>query len=480
MRGRGRRRRRDDVTANELCGAGYYQLSVQTYLFVPDNGSGAWVQGNVTTPALAAHEFLAHCRRRRVQSGEAHSGTAKSPRFRPNAPAYVRYASCLRGVMRLSSNRFVLLSSLVATATAAASACGGRTVGAPGEGSHGADAGIGSTSSSGSSGGPASSSSGSGGPQGSSSSSGGPPSCETSTVSYPVDTSTCWPQIESESSMAGTGTCMATIEVPCPGDVGFDASDPCAPCVTLTGLGATGICSVEPFTDEDAGVKGTRIVCGYCCIGGRCPRGFRPLRGERLAQMAQVEAASVDAFHALNDDLARLGAPGYLLRAVRAAAKDEVRHARAVGRTAERLGAHVPRAQVQPIAPRSLEQLAVENAEEGCVLETIGAAVAAMQAEHARDAGVRRVMRAIARDELRHAALAWRIADWLDARLDAAARARVREARGAALERMRAAMAAEGAGDPVLGFPAATASVALVDHLWDALATGDMTVARAA
>jgi len=38
------------IPASELCGPGYYQLSVQTYLFVPDGLSGAWVQGNVSTP----------------------------------------------------------------------------------------------------------------------------------------------------------------------------------------------------------------------------------------------------------------------------------------------------------------------------------------------------------------------------------------------------------------------------------------------
>jgi hypothetical protein len=37
------------IPASQLCGPGYYQLSVQTYLWVPEGGSGAWVQGNVST-----------------------------------------------------------------------------------------------------------------------------------------------------------------------------------------------------------------------------------------------------------------------------------------------------------------------------------------------------------------------------------------------------------------------------------------------
>ncbi len=77
---------------------------------------------------------------------------------------------------------------------------------------------------------------------------------------------------------------------------------------------------------------------GTCCIGGRAPRGFVPRcdctaspHAARLAQMAQLEAASVDAFDALHRDLARVGAPRALLAAVRSAARDEVRHARRVG-----------------------------------------------------------------------------------------------------------------------------------------------------
>ena len=397
-----------------------------------------------------------------------------------------------------SSTRLALLSSLVASATAAAAACGGRTTGTPDESSSGGDSGVRSTSSSGSSSGAASSSSsGSSGSSGSSSSSGGPisPGCSNyTTVNYPVDTSKCQPQIESVSSIPGvSGACQAVIDIPCQGDVGFDASDPCAPCTGYpgAGLGLNGGCYTDPLTGEDGGVEGTRVHCGYCCIGGRCPRDFRPtggggrLRaggspsaGARLAQMAEVEAASIDAFHALHDDLARLGAPRSLLRAVRAAAKDEVRHARAVGRVAERLGALVPRTAVPPIAPRSLEQLAIDNAEEGCVLETVGAAVAVLQAEHASNPHVRRLMRVIARDELRYAALAWRIADWLDARLDGAERARVRDARRDALARLLGETAVD-AGDSALGLPAARASLALVEHLWNALVTGDMT-ARAA
>lgn len=415
-----------------------------------------------------------------------------------------------------------LLSTLVATAVTATfpGACGGRNAttstsdgGGGDDGSGSLDGSEGSTSSSGTgddgaSGSDAiadgegsdstmSSGSSSGVDSGSSSSSSASGSnssgaCMITTTMFPVDQTKCVPQLQSESTLTGaTGMCMMTVEQPCFGDAGVadgavtddggdDASntpDPCAPCRPFTDAGnvVSGFCSTILTSDN----KGFVTSCGQCCIGGRSPRGFRPrpartrsARAARLAAMAQVEAASVDAFHALHTDLAALGAPRRILSAVRAAAKDEVRHARAVGRAAERFGARVPCARVPLIARRSLEQLAIENAEEGCVREAFGAALAAVQSARAADARVRRMMRVIAREELRHAALAWDIDRWLHARLDADSRARVRGARVAALEKLRSELAAAGQGDSVLGLPAASSSLALLQRMWNPLASG--------
>jgi hypothetical protein len=188
--------------------------------------------------------------------------------------------------------------------------------------------------------------------------------------------------------------------------------------------------------------------------------------------MAQLEAASVDAFHALYADLARLGAPRDLLAAVRAAARDEVRHARMVGSMAERFGACPPPVSVAPAPARSAEELAIENAEEGCVKEAFGAAVAASQAQRARDPQVRKMMRVIARDELGHAALAWRIAEWLDARLDADARHRVREARVRALIALSAGIHDEQPPQDALGLPDGRATRVMLESMRPALASG--------
>jgi hypothetical protein len=230
-------------------------------------------------------------------------------------------------------------------------------------------------------------------------------------------------------------------------------------------------------------MAGCSNVGGFC-IGGRAPRGFSPIAasaetaaGGYLARMAQLEAASVDAFDALHADLARLGAPSALLSAVRAAARDEVRHARMVGSLATRFGAGPCAVSVPPAAPRSAEELALENAAEGCVKEAFGAAITAVQAERARDPRVRGAMRAIARDELGHAALAWRVARWLESKLDTAARGRVAGARLEALRALASSVHDEQPGDDALGLPDGRAARAVLERMWAALASGDLATA---
>jgi hypothetical protein len=301
-----------------------------------------------------------------------------------------------------------------------------------------------------------------------------------------------------------------TVELPChpaaaSGDAGADAG------AVGTGWCAPEACNAEcqalclaanPFWDGGPAVVpdicqlevvGTSLVaeCQYYTTGcGRPPRGFvarrasacsaSPGSAARLAEMAQLEAASVGAFRALRSDLARLGAPKRLLCAVRLATRDEVRHARVVGRAAERFGARVPATRMGPMARRSLLQLAIENAEEGCVRETFGAALAAVQAERAGDRRVRRMMRAVARDELDHAALSWRIAEWLEARLDAQGRARVNEARVAALAMLESELARDQPGDDVLGLPDTRGARAVLAGLREALRSGDLRSSVAA
>ena len=195
---------------------------------------------------------------------------------------------------------------------------------------------------------------------------------------------------------------------------------------------------------------------------------------ETLATMAQCEAASVDAFESLHADLARLGASRSLLRAVSAARNDEIRHARVVGKMAERFGARLPRKQAGGTGSRSLQDLAVENAEEGCVRETFGAALASVQASRARDPDIRRMMIAIAKDEGKHAALAWRIADWLETRMEPEERLCVKNARLAAMAALERELSGQDQENERLGLPDRRGQLAALEAMREAIETGDL------
>jgi hypothetical protein len=111
--------------------------------------------------------------------------------------------------------------------------------------------------------------------------------------------------------------------------------------------------------------------------------------------------------------------------------------------------------------------VALENAAEGCVRETFGALVAAWQAAHARDAGVRATMQQVAREETRHAALAWEVAQWAERRLPRGERERVADARTRALLRLKAEAAVEPPRELVdtLGLPTASQATRLFDGM---------------
>lgn len=191
-----------------------------------------------------------------------------------------------------------------------------------------------------------------------------------------------------------------------------------------------------------------------------------------FAEMAALEAGAVPAFRELRRELAFLGAPLGLRRAAHRAARDEVRHARLARRLARRFGGEYRPPAPDSRAPASLERMATENAAAGCVGETFGALIATWQARRALDPVVRRAMRAIARDEVRHAVLSWRIARWAEGRLDAEARIRVRAQRRAAAQALvrRQKYAPVPALEVLAGVPrsaqASAMALALFERLW--------------
>lgn len=224
----------------------------------------------------------------------------------------------------------------------------------------------------------------------------------------------------------------------------------------------------------------TTVSCGGPCGTGRRPAGLRRARsratcadpvGEWFATMARLEAASVPAFVRLAQDLARLGAPHDSIARTRAAAKDEVRHARVTRVLARRRGAVTAKAVVGEAPRPSLARVALENAVEGCVRETYGALLATWQAAHAGDARIRKAMTRIAEDETRHAALSWDIHAWALGKLSLSARARVEGARREAARELLREIAAEPAPAVVreAGAPPAHVATALARSLERAL-----------
>ena len=238
--------------------------------------------------------------------------------------------------------------------------------------------------------------------------------------------------------------------------------------------GQTPTCT--PFDDSSGG----HVACLYPrpCVGRR-PEGMSGENvngsdsvGRFLAQTAYLESAAVHAFERLRRELEAHNAPKRLGTAARRAARDEMRHARVTKRLARRAGASVPEVQVERLPVRSLEEIAVENAIEGCVRETFGAAVAVIQGAQAGDEDVREAMKRIARDETRHAELSWAVAEWIGTQLNAAGRRRVHQARNRAVE----ALFREAAQEPdpklraLVGVPKASQAhavlVALQSSLW--------------
>jgi hypothetical protein len=192
-----------------------------------------------------------------------------------------------------------------------------------------------------------------------------------------------------------------------------------------------------------AGDGGLAVRIGYMPpCGGRRPEGLTPPAsrvaeeplGAWLAANAHLEAASIDAFEILAAELCAHRAPSALIQAAVAATADERRHASTVGRLAASRGGVPPAVYVNRGPVRDIEAVARENAVEGCVRETYAALLACRQARAASDPAIRFAMAGIARDETRHAALAWAVDGWSRPLLGPAARRRVREARREAIE----------------------------------------------
>jgi hypothetical protein len=250
---------------------------------------------------------------------------------------------------------------------------------------------------------------------------------------------------------------------------GGDGGSGCeALCMEAHGFGANFMCSFDESTDG-----GRVVLCSHNTMcTGRYPEGFRPtepdrrapLLGRYFATMAAAEAASVVAFERMAQEIAEHGLPRRLVRRARRAAVEEHRHYRMTAALARRFGARAVRGAVKHSASRSLFELALENAREGVVRETVGAVVGHFQWRHAEDDHVRGAMKRIARDETSHAVLSWELDACARSRLAVRERRELDRAVRAAFDEMERAASAPVCGDLIrlAGLPPAPVARELV------------------
>ncbi|TNE44759.1 MAG: ferritin-like domain-containing protein [Deltaproteobacteria bacterium] len=178
------------------------------------------------------------------------------------------------------------------------------------------------------------------------------------------------------------------------------------------------------------------LICEYevyqVCVGGRLPAGLQPQEqtdvtnelGQYFAKLCFLEQAAVVAFEVLALELETHSAPqGFIERAWQAV-QEEKEHAEMTALLTQMFGAEAPEVSVDPQPVRSLEEIAYENAVEGCVRETYAPLAAHWQSLHSVSPEVRAVMGRIAEEESGHAALSWEVDAWISPQLTSAQQAK--------------------------------------------------------
>jgi hypothetical protein len=234
-------------------------------------------------------------------------------------------------------------------------------------------------------------------------------------------------------SVEGEGT---LVEAGDTGDTGFWTSDRCCyPVVNRDDPLDTCVVG-RPYIEGGAIVTAAEERRAGGWKRGRAPRVAELSAKERAAlaaawsEDARTEHAAVAAFARFALELMAHGAPADLVAEAHRAALDEVRHAKlafalASGYAGEELAPGAfPFGEGVRLAP-DLPALAAAVAREGCVGETVVACLAADALSRATDPAVRATMAVIARDEARHAELAWRTLRWAVERGGEATRAAV-------------------------------------------------------
>lgn len=168
--------------------------------------------------------------------------------------------------------------------------------------------------------------------------------------------------------------------------------------------------------------RGDWVTLSLDSLGGAHETVAAAALAESWQTAALAEHASVASFARFALQLLALGAPHELVRDAQLAALDEIDHARRCFDIASRLsGRLIGPGRLSEAAANvetDLAEVVVATIHEGCVGETLAAALASEQARVAEVPEVRDTLLKIAADEARHAELAWRFVAWALQRSD--------------------------------------------------------------
>lgn len=143
----------------------------------------------------------------------------------------------------------------------------------------------------------------------------------------------------------------------------------------------------------------------------------RELLTRLWTESGQAEHASVAAFARFALELLALGAPASLVEEAQQAMGDEIRHARLCFAVASAISGQTIGPAAFPAATASgeldVKQTLIGIVIDGCINETIAAAIAQAESNCAADPTLHLSLDKLAADERRHAALSWKALRWL-------------------------------------------------------------------
>ena len=204
-----------------------------------------------------------------------------------------------------------------------------------------------------------------------------------------------------------------------------------------------------PSTLVSCDVEYTAVHSPYTCprpVVGRLPKGLQlknglaatqssvNVLGQYLADMTMMETAAITAFYYLSRELEAYDAPAALVARARQAVLEETRHSEMAALLAASYDAEMPEVSIDEFFLRSLYEIALENAVEGCVNETFAAACGLWQSEHAQLDVFRDVIGHITEEEMGHAALSWDIHQWIMPQLSEVEREQIHIAQAEAID----------------------------------------------